>query len=75
MVSGVRAVQIKGREFTKEVVWCPPNLHMRLSCNSNISRSELQLAGATGVDSWAWYSLPIGRELDRSNGIMKVEVM
>jgi len=36
MVSGVRTVQIKWREFTKEVIWGTPNLYVRLLCHSNI---------------------------------------
>ena len=37
MVSGIRTVQIKRREFTEEIVWGAPNLHMSLLRHSNIS--------------------------------------
>jgi hypothetical protein len=75
MVSGVCAVQIKRREFTKEVIWGAPNLHMRLPCHSNVptklNHGRLKSAGV-GLRG---YLLSIRRELDRPNGVVKVEVV
>ena len=75
MMSSVCAVQIKGGEFTKEVVWGPPNLHMRLTRHSNISKNEPWLAGATRAAIWIYCLLAIRREPDRPNRVLEVEVV
>jgi len=73
MVSGVRAMQIKRREFTKEIIWGSPNLHMRLPCHSDIPAKLIRLE-LRALD-WSCHLLSIRRELDRPNGVMKVEVV
>jgi hypothetical protein len=72
VVASVGAVEIKRCEFTKEMVWSPPNLNVGVVGDSNIP--EFKFKAVAGETSQLC-SLSVWRKTDGSHGLVKVEVM
>lgn len=72
MVASVGAVEIKRCEFTKKMVWGPPNLNMGVMGDSNIS--EFKLKAVAGETSQLC-SLSVWGKTDGFHGLVKAEVM
>lgn len=71
MVASISPVQVKRCKFTNKMVWSSPDLHMRVVSDSYVAR--LRMSSISPLKEM--YVPAIGRELDRFDGFVEIEVV